>query len=272
MRVVGGIVFGVCLLVLVSSASAGGKGKLIRTEAEGSCAIVGMTAEQARHIALQRARAAAIEKAAGVKVVSETLVTNARLALDFIRAYSRGYIIKEDVRWLPLGQFQKDPSTAPIPLYRVRIKADVFVPEPRPEVFGLQAFLNAQTFRAGEALRVSVSVAKKAVVGVFNLTADDRVQMLLPNEFVEDVVLGPGQRMVFPQEDSEINLVVSTLEGHSSDTEAIMVVVLDEKCGVRFRSLFPSTRAMRFSEFFRIYSEIAHCTEDKILPYEVRKR
>jgi uncharacterized metal-binding protein len=48
--------------------------------AEGSCAIVGMSAEQSQLIALQRARAAAIEQAAGVSVTSGTLVTNARLA------------------------------------------------------------------------------------------------------------------------------------------------------------------------------------------------
>jgi len=37
-------------------------------QAEGSCAIVGMSAEQSQLLALQRARASAIEQAAGVAV------------------------------------------------------------------------------------------------------------------------------------------------------------------------------------------------------------
>ncbi|PJC73031.1 MAG: hypothetical protein CO012_10445, partial [Syntrophobacterales bacterium CG_4_8_14_3_um_filter_49_14] len=42
--------------------------------AEGSCAIVGMSAEQAQLIALQRARAVAIEQVGGVEVSTSTLV------------------------------------------------------------------------------------------------------------------------------------------------------------------------------------------------------
>ncbi|MCX7949904.1 MAG: hypothetical protein N2509_07305, partial [Treponemataceae bacterium] len=96
--------------------------------AEGSCAVVGMSAEQSQLLALQRARAAAIEQAAGVSVSSSTLVTNATVAVDFIRTYARGFIVGEKVTWLPLAQYQKDPSMAPIPEYRVQIVADVYIP------------------------------------------------------------------------------------------------------------------------------------------------
>jgi hypothetical protein len=92
--------------------------------AEGSCAIVSMSAEQCQLIALQRARAAAIEQAAGMSVASSTLVTNMALTADFIKTYSKGFIIGEKVQWLPLGQYQKDAKTPPIPEYRVKITAD----------------------------------------------------------------------------------------------------------------------------------------------------
>lgn len=59
--------------------------------AEGSCAIVGMSAEQSQLIALQRARASAIEQAASVSVSSSTLVTNMALTADFIKTYSKGF-------------------------------------------------------------------------------------------------------------------------------------------------------------------------------------
>jgi hypothetical protein len=41
-------------------------------------------------------------------------------------------------------------------------------------------------------------------------------------------------------------------------------------CGFDFKGLFPVASAMAFEEFFNKYSRIAHCTEDVILPYEVR--
>ena len=84
-------------------------------KAEAACAIVGMSAEQCQLTALQRARAAAIEQAAGVSVTSATLVTNLTLVADFIKTYTRGYIVSEKVTWLPLGQYQKDPASTPIP-------------------------------------------------------------------------------------------------------------------------------------------------------------
>ena len=100
-------------------------------QAEGSCAVVGMTSEQCQLLALQRARAAAIEQAAGVAISSSSLVTNSALAGDFIKTYSRGYIVKEKAEWLALTQYQRDSSMAPIPEYRVRILADVYRPAKR---------------------------------------------------------------------------------------------------------------------------------------------
>lgn len=97
--------------------------------AEGACAIVGMTAEQCQLVALQKARASAIEQAAGMSVSSSTLVTNMALTADFIKTYSKGYIVNEKAEWQPLGQYQKDKSAPPIPEYHVKITADVKVPE-----------------------------------------------------------------------------------------------------------------------------------------------
>lgn len=90
------------------------KGEIVKNiSAEGACAIVGMSAEQSQLIALQRARVAAIEQAAGVSVTAGTLVTNFTVAADFIKTYARGFIVRERAAWLPLGQYQKDASVAP---------------------------------------------------------------------------------------------------------------------------------------------------------------
>ena len=103
------------LLIILLTASVSSAETVKNISAEGSCAIGGMSAEQCQLIALQRARAAAIEQASGVSVASSTLVTNMALTADFIKAYSKGFIVNENVQWLPLGQYQKNPSTPPIP-------------------------------------------------------------------------------------------------------------------------------------------------------------
>ena len=237
--------------------------------AEGSCAVVGMSAEQCQLTALQRARAAAIEKAAGVSVSSASVVTNFRLAADFIKAYAKGHIVKETVTWLPLGQYQKDPSTPPIPEYRVKIIADVHKPEKKIKSMGLEAKLNAVTFRHGEKVRLTIKTGRAGRLLIFNITADDKVVTLLPNQYLKNAIVEPGKPYIFPSDKSEIELEVQTLPGHKRDAEAYLVVVADDEAGKSVETVFSSSEPMEFSEFFKKYSEISDYCEDVILAYEV---
>lgn len=237
--------------------------------AEGSCAVVGMSAEQSQLIALQRARAAAIEEAAGIRVTSSAIVTNARLAVDFIKTYSRGFIVNEEVEWLPLGQYQKDSRTPPIPEYRVNITADIYRPEKRIEPLGLSAKLNSLNFRSGESAVFTIRTEGKARIAIFNITADDRVVMIFPNRYVRDNIISDGRTLTFPPENSGIDLLVETIEGHERDAEAFFVVAMDERHKRDFSSLFNPSTPMSFSSFFRNYSEIADYSEDVMLTYEV---
>jgi len=58
---------------------------------KGEAAVVGITAEQGQLIALQRARADAVEQAAGTKVLGSTLVKDSMLVADFIKTFTRGF-------------------------------------------------------------------------------------------------------------------------------------------------------------------------------------
>jgi len=236
---------------------------------EGSCAIVGMSAEQSQLIALQRARTEAIEKAADIRVSSHTVVTNFRLAADFIKTYSEGFIINETVEWLPLGQYQKDSSTAPIPEYRVRITADVYKPAPKIGPIGLVARANDSIFKSGEKARIHVETARKATVGIFNITADDRVVMLFPNQYDRDSSITEGQVLSFPREDSPIELVMGTLPGHKRDAEAFFVAAMDDRAMKKFSALFSAMKPMKLTSFFHVYSEVADYCEDAVIAYEV---
>ena len=238
-------------------------------QAEGACAIVGMSAEQSSLTALQRARAAAIEQAAGVAVTSGTLVTNFTVAADFIKTYARGFIVGEQVTWLPLGQYQKDSSTPPIPEYRVRIIADVYVPRKKTPVLGLRAKLNSAVFRNGEQAGVTVAVNKDSGIAIFNIMADDRVALIFPNIHEQNNVIAAGKDFVFPAKDAKVVLEMQTLPGHQKDAEAFLVLAWDRSREIRIRDLFPGTEPLGFNEFFRKLAEVADHAEEAILPYEV---
>ena len=236
---------------------------------EGSCAIVGMSAEQCQLIALQRARASAIEQAAGVSVASSTLVTNMALTADFIKTYSKGFIVKENVQWLPLDQYQKDPSTPPIPEYRVMITADVRVPEPKIKPIGLKAKTNSIIFKNGDIAVVEISARREAKIAIFNITADDKVSMVFPNEHDKDNLIAKGKNLAFPDKNTKTELVMETLPGHKRDAEAFFISAMDSENSRDFLDTFQSNEPMSFSAFFKKYAELADYCEDAILTYEV---
>ena len=237
--------------------------------AEGSCAVIGMTAEQCQLVALQRARAAVIEQASGVAVSSSTLVTDFKLAADFIKTYSKGLVVKEKVEWLPLGQYQKDPSTAPIPEYRVRIVADVFTPTPKVAPIGLSVKMNRALFRNGEQAQIEIHTGRKAYVAIFNLMANDEVVMIFPNRHDKDNLVEGA--IVFPAKTSTTELIMQTLPDHERDAEALLIAALDPLSALSFTTLFTPDQPLKLTEFFRRYAELAEWGEDAIVAYEVVK-
>ena len=258
------------LLAMTVPAYAGKGGKTVKgVSAEGSCAVVGTSAEACQLLALRRARSAAIEQAAGVRVSAATVITNMRLAVDFIKTYAQGHIVNEKVKWLPLGSFQRDESSAPIPEYRVSIVADVYLPGLKVKPIGLAASLNHNSFRAGEEAKVKIRVGRDSVIAIFNITADDQVVMLFPNNYARDNHVKGGIDFVFPGEGSGIALTLSTLPGHERDAEAVFVAAIDPEAGAKLDALFRPMTPMSLSGFFKKYSKIADYAEDAILAYEV---
>ncbi len=257
--------------LLAQSGELPGRGGEIKKgiHADAACAIVGMSAEQSQLTALQRARVAVIEQAAGVSITAATLVTNYTVAADFIKTYSRGFIIAEKVIWLPLGQYQKDTSTAPIPEYRVKITADVYIPQRKEKAIGLKANLNNVIFRAGEKAKVTIRTKSAAKFALFNIMADDTVALLFPNNYDPDNNITAGNDFVFPAKDAKVELEMQTLSGHKKDAEAMFVVAWDTEREIDVQKIFPPGAAIPLSEFFAKLSEIIDQCEDAILPYEV---
>ncbi len=248
--------------------------KEVWVEAQGEAAIAGITAEQAMLLALQRARAAAIEKAAGVKISSVTLVRDARLSGEFIKAFSKGYIIQEKCTW-DESVYQESPDKPAIFIYKVKLKTKVVIPEKdiKPG-FLLEARLNRTVFRNGEKVKISIRPTQDAYIAIFNWTADDKISLLFPNQYLLNNLIQGGTWFTFPPEDTGLALRVRTLAEHKQDTEALFVVALDKETGVSipFCNIFSSGTPFKVANFFSKYINLPiEKAIEKILIYEVRE-
>lgn len=236
-------------------------------EASGSCAILGMTAEQAKLTALQRARADAIEKVSGVRVSANTVVTNGKISLDLIKSYTSGYIVKEDIKAFELSSYKGDEGDAPIPEYKVTIIAEVVIPDKKPS-YGLKAEMNKKTFIKGDKAVITIKSSENVSFAVFNFMANDKVVMLYPNTFKAAEKLKKNEKFMFPEKDATYNLIISPLPEHEQDTEAFMVSVSNDP-EVNFEVLFGYGEEMTLTEFYGIYAKSAEKIEEVILPYQV---
>jgi len=248
--------------------------RLIRgVKGRGEAAVVGITPEESQQLALQRARADAIEQAAGIKILGATLVRSSMLAGDFIKTYVRGFIVCEKIKWFPLEQFQPDANSPPIPMYRVEIIADVEVPDSPPPVnFNVRATLNKHIFAPGEKAMLKISASKNAYIAVFNIRADDKIVMLYPDIYLPLHKLHAGEEFCFPPVNSGLNLEMTLLSGRKRVTEAFLIAAIPaEKKSMHFNKYFQSEKLYSVPEFFRIYSTIADRVAETIIPYVVEK-
>lgn len=248
--------------------------KEVWVEAEGEAAIAGITAEQAQLLALQSARAACIENATGLEISSVTLVKDARLSGEFIKVFSKGYIIQEKCTW-DKSVYQQSPDKPPIITYKVKLKAKVMVPERDLDPgFLLETKLNRKVFKTGEKAKISVKPTKDAYIAIFNWTADDRIALLFPNQYLPNNFVKAGTWFQFPSEKSGIALKVKTLPKHKQDTEALYIVAFDKKTGasIPFYNIFPSGASFEVAEFFSKYVKLPiEKAVEEIVVYEVRE-
>ncbi|MBI4745849.1 MAG: hypothetical protein HY786_04740, partial [Deltaproteobacteria bacterium] len=124
-------------------------------ETTGEAAVENITAEEARQLALNRARSKAVEEIAGVHVQGSSLVKNFTLAADFIQAMSVGYILEEKaVKW-ETGTYQEKPEATPLTIYKVTLNSCVASSAAGDPYFSIKAQLNRPVFMEGEEARIT---------------------------------------------------------------------------------------------------------------------
>jgi len=228
----------------------------------GACAITNMNEKQAQHLALQQARARAVEKALGIEIISKSIVTNGNLILDFIKTYSKGIIINEKQTWLPLKQYQADISKPPIPEYHVRINAEVYCPQKRIPPLGLNAKLNNYILHSACKKcenYMEIQVLSRAKILIFNIRSDDIVVKIYP--------CNNKDHILFPKKVLKLNYTAINLPGNQIDFEAMMICAVD--LSYLNDTYFDCDEEYKFSNFFNKYSIFSDYCEETILPYKI---
>ena len=216
-----------CLLLLLVPVSAGSADSRWVT-CEGQAEVANLTATEAVQIALAEARRNAVEEVAGIQLASASIVQDFVLLSDVINSSSYGQIVAEKVMQWDVEILQKDKTKPPVVIYKVRLSAQVAMPEGEPDpAFKLEAKLNKRVFTTGEKMFVEAMASRLCFITLINLTADSRAIILVPSRVRAQSRLAKGDYFRFPTKSEQaagIHLKVGTLPGHKKDREAILVV------------------------------------------------
>lgn len=175
-------------------------------EADGEAYGANLTPEQGYTQALEQARAEAIRVAAGVRIQSETLLiqseTQGKQDGDYSSLFSEinslisyGQIVQEKYT-KSMEHYQPDPTSTPIPIYKVHLRALVKIEEGRPDPnFQLNVTLNQNTFIAErDTMIITLRSNQDCFVTLFNILPTDSVYVLLPNDRIPTFSLKAGKK------------------------------------------------------------------------------
>ena len=214
------------LLFTFSQGVSASDGKVVT--ATGVAAIANLTPEEARNLALKRARQNAIEEVCGVSVQAETLIRNNMLAADFIHSVSYGRIIYEEILRWDADVTSTSKGRPPELAYQVTIKARVKPEKGKPDpYYQVSVGLNKKIYRSGDEMVIRVKATKPSYISVLNFAADGSVILLYPNRIRKNNFVKALKQYQIPSEadrDDVLKLQVSTLPGHRKDTEFIKVI------------------------------------------------
>jgi hypothetical protein len=212
---------------------------------------------RAKNTALNQARAAAVDRAAGVTVSSFTLLQDSMIVSDFTKSFSRGFIIKENIlswqgEWVD-GASPKEPG---YPVLTVNIRATVLTPDESFYKTGLiQLTLNREKFQSGDTARITVTSASDMYILLANYTTTGEIIHLFPNEFSTANWLERDKPLVIPPKDSKgTRILLSTPQSYDQSTEAFIVIGIPKTPKtetLRWSALFPTNKSIPYAEYMQ---------------------
>ena len=233
-------------------------------ETTGEAAVENITPEEARQLALNRARIKAIEGVSDVHVHAITLVKNLSLAADFIQTLSSGYVLGEkDIEWSSKA-YQEKKDSLPLTIYTVKLKSCVAPTKTGDPYFKIKGELNRLVFIAGEDAKIKATCTKDCYLTIINLTADDKAKVLLPNEYEPSPLIRGGETYNFPA--GGLGLEMYPLAGHKKDSEVFILIATKERFDLLLKT--PSSQSS-VAKGFNLDNETDRKLGKDILPKDL---
>lgn len=242
-----------------------------------------MSLDEVRGRARDDARRNAIEQAVGVFVRSASILHNSQITDELISSVSRGVIEQEQWAGEEIEQVKDGQRQGPaVAIYRTTVKARVRpVRVERRAGFEVRGGLNKTVFQDNEEARITIRSSQPAYLHVFSVTRDGSVTLLLPNKFVEQNRILPGEEVEFPSDALRtmgVRLRVSLPEGEQLAREYIKVIatkkpirlVGEEASTGVFRTYAGAGHGMIQDVIKRLAQLEDEDWNETTLPYEVR--
>jgi len=224
------------VLILPVSASAEGNVQVVEKEGEANLGD-DTTPQQAKLIALNNARRAAIEQVSGATIHGSSVVYNAELVSDLVVSATRGVIVGEEIL---KGELLKRGSAI---VYAVKIRAHVKALPGRETSklrmsneavvrYGSSLAVNGLVLQDGDEIQVKTRVNDNVWLHLFSIDQNGKVSQLYPNEYTEGQLLPADREFVFPSEEQRamgLNLRVRLPRGASRMAESILFVATIDK-------------------------------------------
>jgi hypothetical protein len=235
----------------------------------GEAAVENITPEEARQTALNRARIKAVETVSGLHVQGSSLVKDVTLITDFIRTLSMGYVLEEKIVGWNSRTVQEKPEAPPVTLYKVSMRSCVAAARLGDPYFRVRGEISRPVYVTGEEAVIKASCTKTCYLTILNLTADNKMKVLMPNTFEPAAHLAPDESYTFPQKG--LSLEMSLLQGHKKDTEAFYLVATKE--ALNLSRLMKEDGEVSAKEFYSLLLSLPPETKaEELLVYEVRDK
>ena len=200
----------------------------------GDAAIQNISSEEAKIIALRKARIDAIEQVCGVSLQAETMVKDFQLAGDFIHSISYGHVVEEKyINWETITMPAENPNDPPILIYKVTMQAKVVSRNEKPDPsFKINLKLNRTAFQSGDEVVFKIKATQDCYLTILNLAANDSVYILFPNKFSEDNFLKKNSAVQIPDKknrDQGFHIRVATLPGFKKNSEVVKIIATKQR-------------------------------------------
>ena len=208
--------------------------------------------------AIALAQEAALQTHSGINIKSSSTrlfqESNTQVQLDqffqITSFLSEGIITDSDLLQHKIIEFESQRYM------KAHIKVRVQKLEGKPDPnFKLEAHLDRTVYNEGDAITIKAVSSKDCHLYVFNISSNDTVYVLLPNQYLEDNFIKKSQEIKIPPEKSGISYAAGLLPDRESDQKLIKLLAIQDKKLEDF-DITLGKKSMALQSFYRMLLDL----------------